>query len=172
MIRKAQHSDIDTVMTIVASAQRALAELGIDQWQDGYPSRAAIEADVNTDVGYVAVDAHNRPIGYAAIVFTGEEAYKQIADERWNTPNDYVVVHRLCVDGTQRRRGIALELMQYAADTARRANLTAFRIDTHRGNVRMLGMMQRLGFNFTGIIRYDSGERMAYDLDLNLSNTL
>ena len=38
MIRQAIREDIPTIMSIVRSAQCALAELGIDQWQDGYPS--------------------------------------------------------------------------------------------------------------------------------------
>ena len=38
MIRKAQYDDIETIMAIVREAQLSLRELGIDQWQDGYPS--------------------------------------------------------------------------------------------------------------------------------------
>ena len=35
MIRLAGVSDVDAIMNIVGQAQQALAELGIDQWQDG-----------------------------------------------------------------------------------------------------------------------------------------
>ena len=38
MIRKATIKDIDHIMSIVSDAQLSLRELGIDQWQDGYPS--------------------------------------------------------------------------------------------------------------------------------------
>ena len=78
MIRQAIREDIPTIMSIVRSAQCALAELGIDQWQDGYPSVEAIENDIEQGVGYVACNEQDVPIGYAAIVLTGEEAYKQI----------------------------------------------------------------------------------------------
>lgn len=170
MIRKAQAKDIPAIMSIVHSAQRALAELGIDQWQDGYPSVEAIEGDIERGVGYVACDDTNSPIGYAAIVLTGEEAYKQI--DSWATCDEYVVVHRLCVSGDCRRQGISYQLMCYAADLARKQGFDAFRIDTHRGNIRMLQMMQKLGFGYRGIIHYDSGERLAFDLNLDLTNTI
>lgn len=171
MIRLAVVSDVDAIMTIVGQAQQALAELGIDQWQDGYPSRQAILDDIACNVGYVAVE-DNTVIGYAAIVLTGEEAYKQIDANEWHTSNDYVVVHRLCVSSSVRRSGIAIRLMQHAASLAREHSFSAFRIDTHRGNIRMLAMLQKLGFKPTGTIHYDSGERVAYDLDLSSSNIL
>ena len=171
MIRLARVSDVDAIMNIVGQAQQALAELGIDQWQDGYPSRQAILDDIACNVGYVAVEG-DVVIGYAAIVLTGEKAYKQIDADEWNTSNDYVVVHRICVDGCVRRSGVAIRLMQHAASLAREHSFSAFRIDTHRGNVRMLAMLQKLGFKPTGIVHYESGERVAYDLDLSLSKIL
>lgn len=171
MIRLAEVTDVNAIMTIVGQAQQALAELGIDQWQDGYPSRQAILDDIACNVGYVAVE-DNTVIGYAAIVLTGEEAYKQIDANEWHTSNDYVVVHRLCVSSSVRRSGIAIRLMQHAASLAREHSFSAFRIDTHRGNIRMLAMLQKLGFKPTGTIHYDSGERVAYDLDLSSSNIL
>jgi hypothetical protein len=42
MIRKANIGDLERIMEIVSDAQVALRELGIDQWQDGYPSSDVI----------------------------------------------------------------------------------------------------------------------------------
>lgn len=170
MIRKAIHDDIEAIMGIVRSAQLALCELGIDQWQDGYPRSENIAEDISQGIGYVVVN-DNTILAYAAIILTGEPAYEQIAD-KWQTDERYVVVHRLCVDSVARRQGIALQLMQHAAHLALRAGYSAFRIDTHNGNIRMLGMIQRLGFKHVGKILYESGEREAYELDLKLSNIL
>jgi ribosomal protein S18 acetylase RimI-like enzyme len=172
MIRRAHIGDVDRIMSIVRSAQLSLRQLGIDQWQDGYPSREVIEGDIEAEVGWVITDDKEYIIGYAAIVLSGEAAYSQIAANEWHTPNDYVVVHRICVDSTLHRRGTATTLMRHAATIARNANIRGFRIDTHRGNTRMLALVERLGFGYCGIITYDSGERLAFDLDLELSNTL
>ncbi len=172
MIRRAHIEDIDRILSIVRSAQLSLRDLGIDQWQDGYPSREVIEADIKEGVGWVITANDNRIIGYSAIVLTGEPAYTQIAHNEWHTANDYVVVHRICVDSTLHRQGTATALMRHAATIARNEDITGFRIDTHRGNTRMLALLQRLGFSYCGIITYDSGERLAFDLDLNSSNIL
>lgn len=171
MIRRANNRDIEAIMSIISDAQAALRELGIDQWQDGYPTAEIIERDVESKVGYVYVE-DNMVVGYAAIVLTGEIAYKQIDDHVWGTGEDYVVVHRLCVGKDFTRKGIALSLMRKAKELAIEAGYSGFRIDTHRGNVRMLSMMDRLGFEYRGIIHYDSGERLAYDLKFNSNSIL
>lgn len=167
LIRLATHSDIESILSIVRSAQLSLKELGIDQWQDGYPSKGVIVEDITQGVGYVICSDAGAVVGYEAIVLTGEEAYNQIADETWNTPDSYVVVHRLCVSGDCRRCGVAQELMAYAAKYAVENGVNAFRIDTHKGNVRMLSLLHKLGFKHVGIVRYDSGERDAFDMNLN-----
>ena len=172
LIRRATESDIEAIMEIVHSAQEALAELGIDQWQDGYPAVDAIAEDIAQGVGYVACALDNTVLGYEAVVLTGEEAYTQLPDEAWHTPNNYVAVHRLCVSGNSRRKGIAHKLMAYACEHALRHNIDAFRIDTHEGNVRMLSLLKKLGFEYVGIVRYDSGKRMAFDLNITTNNKI
>ena len=165
MIRRATTDDIAEIMSIVADAQLSLRELGIDQWQDGYPSKSVIAEDIASKVGYVyCID--NKVVGYAAIVFDGEETYAQIADSEWNTTNNYVVVHRLCVRRGYTKTGVAMALMDYASQMAIEKGYTGFRIDTHRGNIRMLAMLEKIGFKYVGVIYYDSGERLAYDLNL------
>lgn len=171
MIRRANNNDIEAIMSIISDAQAALRELGIDQWQDGYPTAEIIMRDIESKVGYVYVE-ENTVAGYAAIVLTGEIAYKQIPNNIWATGEDYVVVHRLCVSKGYTRNGKALSLMRKAKELAIEAGYSGFRIDTHRGNVRMLSMMDRLGFEYRGIIHYESGERLAYDLKLNSSLAL
>ena len=168
MIRKATIKDIDQIMSIVSDAQLSLRELGIDQWQDGYPSVDIIRGDIFSEVGYVYCGG-DMVVGYAAIVLTGEEAYKQIADEVWNTSEEYVVVHRLCVRRGHTKAGVAIAMMNYASKMARASGYTGFRIDTHRGNIRMLALLKKLGFEYRGVIYYDSDERLAYDLKLNNS---
>ena len=167
LIRQARYEDIKTILSIVRSAQLSLSELGIDQWQDGYPSEDIIAEDISNGVGYVACTEEGNVVGYEAVVLTGEEAYTQIADEMWHTSNNYVVVHRLCVDGSARRKGVAIELIAFAGDFAMNHGVSDFRIDTHEGNVRMLSLLEKLGFEHVGTISYDSGLREAFDLMLN-----
>lgn len=168
LIRLANSADIPAIMSIVRSAQLALHELGIDQWQDGYPTSAIITEDITLGVGYVACDPNGDIVGYEAVVLTGEEAYKQLPDDVWNTPDEYVVVHRLCVLKGYTRMGVAKQLMSFAAQHAIEHGLYAFRIDTHKGNVRMMSLLPQLGFRRVGVVRYKSGEREAFDMKLSI----
>ena len=77
MIRQANNNDIESILEIVHDAQLALRDLGIDQWQDGYPGREVIESDIAKHVGWVYIH-DDVVVGYAAIIFDGEEAYNQI----------------------------------------------------------------------------------------------
>lgn len=172
LIRLANIDDVPAIMNIVRSAQQSLKELGIDQWQDGYPTSEFICEDISRGVGYVACTDDGAIIGYEAVVLTGEVAYEQIADIKWNTPNRYVVVHRLCVSGDSRRHGVAMELMSFASNHAQQHDIHAFRIDTHKGNVRMLSLLRKLGFQRVGRVRYESGEREAFDLKLTINNSI
>ena len=54
LIRLANRDDVTAIMSIVRSAQQALKELGIDQWQNGYPTAEVICDDISRGVGYVA----------------------------------------------------------------------------------------------------------------------
>ena len=73
MIRRATIHDVDRILSIIRDAQLSLRDLGIDQWQDGYPSRDVIEEDIARCVGYVQCNDENEAVGYAAIVLSGEE---------------------------------------------------------------------------------------------------
>ena len=53
MIRRATIEDIPQIMGIVADAQLSLRELGIDQWQDGYPTVDVIEGDYKYMAGFL-----------------------------------------------------------------------------------------------------------------------
>ena len=46
-IRLAVQEDMAAIMAVFAQARAAIAALGIDQWQDGYPQREIIEKDKN-----------------------------------------------------------------------------------------------------------------------------
>lgn len=167
LIRLANIADLPAIMDIVRSAQSALRELGIDQWQDGYPTPDIISEDITQGVGYVACFQNGDIVGYEAIVLTGEAAYKQLPDDAWHTPQEYVVVHRLCVLRDYTRMGVAKKLMAFAVQHAIENDIYAFRIDTHKGNVRMMTLLPQLGFKHVGVVRYDSGEREAFDMKLS-----
>jgi len=166
-IRSAATEDIAVVMRVFDQARAAIAELGIDQWQDGYPTEAHIADDIEKAYGYVLC-ADGRVQGYFAMIPDGEPTYDRIYDGAWLTEGTYMTVHRVAMSDTMRGRGGTAEAMKYAVSRALRASLGSVRIDTHHGNVRMRKFLEKQGFMPCGTILLASGaERVAYELDLH-----
>ena len=159
----ASSADLRPIGDIVRSAQRSLAELGIDQWQDGYPSEEIIADDIASGEGYVILADDGSVAAYGAVKVGREADYDDIRSGAWRYDGEYVVVHRLCVAEPHRRSGLASMFFACAAQIARRSGRDIIRVDTHEGNVRMLSLLDKEGFGRCGTIRCRSGVRAAFD---------
>ena len=165
-IKKATHKDIDALMALFDEARGTIAALGIDQWQDGYPSRTVIEEDIALGRSY-AVFEQGLLAATFVIVEDGEITYDRVDDGHWLTGDgsqSYLAIHRVAIALSHRGRGIAGAIMQYAREAAARLGRNSLRIDTHRGNVVMRRMLEKQGFTHCGTIYLQSGaERVAYE---------
>lgn len=170
-LRKTSESDIDKVMGILADGRMALAALGIDQWQGGYPHRDVVESDVSRGDSYVVVDGGD-VVATAMIGLSGERDYDYI-EGAWLTEGSsddpcYSVIHRVAVDGARKGRGAASFLLASAEDLARRHGRASVRIDTHPGNAPMRRLLAKHGYTQCGTIfiaHADGGipDRVAYE---------
>ena len=165
-IRNATFEDMDAILSVFDQARVAIAQLGIDQWQDGYPAREHIQADIDKRYGFVLC-ANHEVQGYFAMIADGEPTYDRIYDGQWLTDGAYMTVHRVAVSDALRGQGGSSEIVRYALQRALRQGMGAVRIDTHRGNVRMRKFLEKQGFSACGVIYLQSGaERIAYEMDL------
>lgn len=163
--RYARREDVPAIMNIINQAKVRLANLGIDQWQSGYPNEESLLNDISNKNGYVVIDK-NVVVAYAAIIFDGEPTYTHI-DGRWLTDNPYVVVHRIAVADNRLRKGVGAYVMQTAERKAHQRGVHSFRIDTHFGNRVMRNLIRKHGFTLCGIVQVRDGQRMAYEKVLN-----
>ena len=171
--RSTRASDVDRIMDILAEGRRALAELGIDQWQGGYPHREAIEIDRARGESYVVVDDEGTVVATAMVGFSGEGDYDLIDRGSWLTATRsddacYGVVHRVAVGAGFQGRGGASFLLAGAVDLSRDRGAESVRIDTHPGNVPMRRLLEKAGFAHCGTIyiaHAEGGtpERVAYE---------
>ena len=176
LIRKTEITDLDALMPIFDEARETIAALGIDQWQNGYPSCAVIEKDIELSQSRVVIinggvcsacgNFGGDVCATFALIFDGEPTYDKIYDGEWLTGNSdsYIAIHRVAISVAMRGRGIAGEIISYATDTARSLGRKSLRIDTHRGNVVMRKMLEKQGFSHCGTIYLENGdERVAYE---------
>ena len=165
IIRKASIHDIPALDALFAEARMTIAALGIDQWQNGYPSLVVIEEDVHLGRAYV-VEMDGCVVGTFVLITDGEPTYDRIYDGAWRTGDeaDYVAIHRVAVSVARRGSGLSTAILDYAAEAARKLGRTSLRIDTHRGNVVMRRMLERHGFLHCGSIYLENGDhRVAYE---------
>jgi len=165
IIRKANVADLDALDALFSEARSTIATLGIDQWQNGYPSLSVISEDIDTGRSYV-VEMENEVVGTFVLITDGEPTYDRIFDGAWLTgdTDDYVAIHRVAISVARRGSGLSTAVLSYAADVAKGLGRTSLRIDTHRGNVVMRRMLQRHGFVHSGSIYLENGDhRVAYE---------
>ena len=154
-------TDLPEIMRIIDDAVGRMLAEGKCQWNENYPRDEHIIADICRGVGYV-LDDGGRVIAYGAVVFTGEPAYGHLEGD-WLTDGEYVVVHRLAVDMSAQSRGVGRRFLTAVEHLASQKGTGSFRIDTNFDNNRMLALLARCGFEFTGLVHYATGERRAFE---------
>lgn len=173
-VRRAELSDLDRVMEVLGEGREALGELGIDQWQRGYPSEEVVRRDIAGGNCWVAVpeDADGVIMATACVTLDGEPIY-DVIDGAWQTEGtsenpSYATVHRVAVSSQGARRGLARLLFSHAESLARDAGYRSVRVDTHEGNVRMRTLLPSLGYTQCGVVMLadpsePTRERTAYE---------
>ena len=170
IFRKTTKEDIARICEIFDGARETMHAAGIDQWTDGYPAASDIEADIAAGESYVLCEDDGTIVATCAVLLGGEVTYTEIAYGKWLTESSddenttYVAVHRVATDKNCRGRGLASRLISEAAAIGQRAGKISLRIDTHRDNKPMQGMLARCGLTHCGEITLLSGaKRNAYE---------
>lgn len=158
-------ADIPTIMEIVGEAQLYLAKLGIDQWQDGYPTEEQIRLDIKNKDSYVIVDDTGRIMATTVFTTKTEATYKAI-EGKWLTSEEtkYGVIHRLAVSDSFRGSGIAKFIFDTCENKLREMGINSMRIDTHEENKGMQHLLKQLGYHYCGVIYIEDGaKRLAFE---------
>ncbi len=162
---KTNMQELNLIADIMAEARSRIGQLGIDQWQKGYPSREIIAEDIEKGRSLVARDEDGTVAAVFTVITDGEPVYDAIYDGAWQTEgSNYLAVHRIAVAGTHLRRGVAGKVMFYVENMAREIGRGSVRIDTHKGNAPMRAMLEKNGYVHCGSVYLETGEhRVAYE---------
>jgi len=161
-VRKANISELDRIMEMVAQAQEYMREAGFCQWDNGYPSRELISEDIEKGNRYVVCEG-DTVMASAGIFFGEEPDYKEIYDGKWINESPYLSIHRICVDNSSKGMGLGGALVRCAEEIGRNNNIKNLRCDTHEENKSMRRMLEKNGFVHCGTIHLSDGSpRVAY----------
>ena len=155
-IRHTMPSDIDAVMEIYALARAFMRRTGnLDQWNNNYPAREIIEADIEKKSAYV-LEENGEIIACFFFQIGIDPTYIKIYDGKWINDDEYGVIHRIAVK--YNGRNIIGKVYEYCSKLCK--NL---KIDTHKDNKPMQRSLEKNGFTRCGIIYLENGdERIAY----------
>jgi GNAT superfamily N-acetyltransferase len=170
IFRKGKISDLPRMMEIVRQAQVSIGKMGIDQWQNGYPSEEIMRHDIENGYSYVLTDDGGTVIAIASLIYNCEPSYDRIYGGAWLSGGDFIVVHRMAVAEECKKKGIASRLLKEIEKQAVNRNIPSFKIDTHEGNIPMRRTFESNGFEYCGrIFLQDGHPRVAYEKALGHS---
>ena len=151
--RRAEIADMDALLDILEQAKAYLRESGVDQWQEGYPNREALAADIETGRGWLFECVDNGEIaGYECVAMTPEVCYREI-DGAWLTEGEnYAVIHRAMAAARYRGTRLAADMFSFAAELAAGMGRLSVRVDTHRDNKAMNRLCEKQGFTYCGVV--------------------
>lgn len=146
-VRRADGSDLGTIMPIIDAARAEIASKGYPQWKNGYPSERDISTDIAEGTARVAEHA-GRIVGYMR-VGVGAEAYQSDPGLSWagSAPS---TMHRMAVDTGSQGHHVGAAMMRAWEEEALSRGCDSLRAETVDANVPMTGMLLKSGFLVAG----------------------
>jgi RimJ/RimL family protein N-acetyltransferase len=153
-IRKTKNEDISSVLAIYQAARLFMARNGNPtQWTIGAPDLTSLQADIQKEASFVVVEGE-KILGTFAL-YHRDPNYQEI-NGFWLNDEPYVVVHRIA----SIQKGVGTRILRSVCNHYKNV-----RIDTHKNNIPMRNLLQKLGFIHCGTILLldkDNSPREAY----------
>lgn len=155
IIRIAKMDDFDKVFSVINIAKKSMYLAGNFQWKKDYPSEDIIRQDIRQKYCYVC-ESNNHIIASFSFIPGPDPTYEVILNGEWINDQPYYVIHRIASSGEV--KGIGEIIIKYCKDQCKN-----IRIDTHSDNTVMQYLLDKLNFQYCGIIYTSDGtQRLAY----------
>lgn len=151
MIRPAKVVEIPGILEIARACAASMRARGIFQWDENYPSRAALEHDLDRGELWVFEKA-GAPVAMVVVSTHMDREYEPVSWLTASKGNRYV--HRLGVHPGYQRQGIAGKLMDFAEGLARDAGAPSVRLDTFSRNPGNQQFYERRGYTRLGVVYF------------------
>ncbi len=153
-IRQGTTDDLDEMLRLFENGRAIMRAAGnMTQWADWYPQREVLEKDISNGNSYICTDG-GKAVGTCCFMPGPEPTYAKIYKGKWLNDLPYHAIHRI----TSAQRGAGSFMLEYFF--ALSGNI---RVDTHKDNIPMRGMLEKHRFTYCGIIFLENGdERVAY----------
>lgn len=152
-IREAEFGDVVSILDLVKQCIEGMRGIGIEQWDELYPDRQTLMADIAARTAFVAIHAE-RAVGVIVLNEIQEHEYASVL---WQHSGRTAVIHRLAVAPPWEGHGIGRALMRFAERRASALGYDSIRLDAYCGNPRALRFYARSGYSRVGKVRFRKG---------------
>lgn len=152
--RKATSGDINEIQSFVDKAKLVMDKQGIFQWDEIYPTVEDFSGDEANQELYVGeVD------GKLAVCFTlNKQQDEEYFSADWeNKGDDFIVIHRLCVNPEFQGQGIGKKTCNYIEEIAQKQGAVSIKLDAFTQNPISLAMYGKLGYKAKGYADWRKG---------------
>lgn len=161
-IQLAKEKDLSNMREVFDYGRKVQLETGnLTQWKEGYPSDELILEDMKKNAAHLCLSESDEILAVFSVFTDADPTYAEIEGE-WLNDEDYAIIHRIAATG--KVSGAGQYCIQWVME--KYGNV---RIDTHHKNKQMKHILEKLGFEYCGIIYLENGDpRDAYQYYSNM----
>ena len=168
--RLAAETDIPAMEAIAEQARAFLTQNRVDQWagsDPAYPGRVNFLADMGRDECFV-LTCGGEVGAFFTLSTAPEDSYAAITDGKWSSDEPYAVLHRSAMADKWRGSGLADRMVKESERLVLEQGIFWLRVDTHKKNKAMQGLLRKCGFQYRGnvLVTVPEGHdprRVAYE---------
>ena len=161
VFRRATLSDFKAVAAMYESAVGALCDSRIDQWDEVYPAKRMLRADILKRQMFVLTQ-QQRIVSAVVINRRQHQLYKTA---KWSFTRP-AVLHRLCVAPEFQHKGYGKKTVGCAEHHLRRTHRCSIRLDAFSQNPSALQLYEGLGYTMVGRVYFRKGEFKLFEKSL------
>ncbi|CZR96199.1 MULTISPECIES: GNAT family N-acetyltransferase [unclassified Clostridioides] len=161
MIRKANMNDLEKIMKIIKATVEEMKDYNNTQWDENYPSDKDFVSDIKKQDLYVD-EIDGDVAGFICLNYEEPEEY---VDLNWSSNKKAMVIHRMAVNPSFRKKGIASKLVDFAEKLAEENSVSYLKSDTYSINSKMNAFLTKCGFIKIGEMSFLGKEKSFYCYD-------
>ena len=162
-LRLAREDDREIILQIYEDGSRKLKSLDLDQWQGQDKPNLDNFKDLIENKNIFVLEDQGQVVS-TVIIYDFDIDYENNLDGTWRSPKPYVALHRIGTLERESKKGYGKKIIEMSESYARENSFKSVRIDTHRGNKTMQGLLKSLNYNYVGLVYLsDKNERLAFE---------
>jgi len=140
--------DADEAFALIVRCREAMEGSGMEQWPGFYPDLDVVTRDIERRVLWIL-----REEGEVTAAITIDDVQPEpYASIEFRFGGPYICVHRLAVDPSRQREGLAGKMMAFAEELGAREGCGSVRLDTYGLNDAANSFYGKLGYEKRGTI--------------------